>query len=142
MVDEAVGQEGVEERLDRRIRSPGVEEVSPELVHHLLVGELRQAAQAPQMRQIDGGQPRWLDRVEVPAAALHEERFAAIAEKRRNGSLERRVPAAVHDEVGVLADEAGGVDTERERLTPARSVAPEILLGFPVRPARMRLPLP
>src|SRR5207248_4017201 len=65
------------------------------------------------------------------------ERFAAIAEKRRDGSLERCVPAAVHDEVGVLADEAGGVDAERERLTPARSVALEILPGFPVRPAAL-----
>jgi len=45
VVDEAMREEGVEQRLDRGIRRARVEEVRAELVHHLLVDSSRMRAQ-------------------------------------------------------------------------------------------------
>src|SRR5262249_16272404 len=61
----------------------------------------------------------------------------AVAEERRDGTLERRVPAAVHDQLGIPADQPRGIDAQRERLTPARGVALDVLPGFAFRPATL-----
>ena len=85
VVDEAMRQERVQQRLDRRVGRAGVEEVGAQLVHHLLVGQRVERAQPAQVRQVDGGQAGRLDRVEVPAAALDEERLDPVADQRRHG---------------------------------------------------------
>jgi hypothetical protein len=97
VIDEPMREERVQQRLDRRIGRARVEEMGPQLVHHLLVRQLGQRAQPAQVAEVDRRQAGRLDRVEVPAAALHEQRLDVVADQRRDRTLERGVAAAVHD---------------------------------------------
>jgi len=137
VVDEAVGQEGVEQRLDRGVGRARVEEVRAELVHHLLVGQLGERAQLAQVYQVHRRKPGRLDRRQVPAAPLDEQRLHALADQRRQRPLERGVAAAVQHEVGIAADQPRGVDAQRHILAPARREARDELGGFAVRPAAL-----
>jgi hypothetical protein len=123
--------------VHRRIRRRRVEEVGPELVHHLFVGKRAERAEPPEVTQVDRGEPGRLDRVQIPAASLHEQRLDAVAHERRHGALERRVPAAVHDERGIATDQPRGVHTERHRLAPARGEPFDPLGGFAIGPAAL-----
>ena len=84
VIDEAMRQERVQQRLDRRVGRAGVEEVGAQLVHHLLVRQRVEAAQPAEVPQVDGGKSGRLDGVEVPAAALDEERLDPVADQRRH----------------------------------------------------------
>jgi hypothetical protein len=137
VVDELVRQERVQERLDRRIRRAGIEEMRAELVHHLLVGERAERAQPAEMREVDGGQPGRLDRVEIPSAALHEERLDLVADERLHRPLERRVAAAVHHEVGIAADQPRRVDAQGHVLAPPGRETVHELGGVAIGPATM-----
>ena len=137
VVDEAMRQEGVEQRLDRGIRRARVEEVRAELVHHFLVRQLAERAQLAQVRQVHRREAGRLDRVEVPAAALDEQRLHPLADQRRHRPLERGVAAAVQHEIGIAADQPRGVDAQRQVLAPARREARDELGGFAVRPAAL-----
>src|SRR6185436_6127596 len=88
-VDELRGQEGVQQGLDRRIGRRRVEQVAAELVHHLFVGEGRKRAQAAQVLEIEGGESRRLDRVEVPARTLDVDGFDRVAEEVAVHALDR-----------------------------------------------------
>ena len=60
-----------------------------------------------------------------------------VAEAGGHRALERGVAAAVHHEVGVAADQAGGVDAERHLLAPAGAQAVDVLGGFAIGPAAL-----
>ena len=137
VVDEGVRQEGVQQRLHRRVGGGGVEEVRAQLVHHLLVGERLQFPQPSQPAQVDRGEPLRLDGVEVPAAALDAERLEAIAEQVLLRHLHGGVPAAVHDQVGFCADQPRRVDAQRKRIAAARRIPVAELSGLAVGPAAL-----
>src|SRR5439155_12149599 len=75
------------------------------------------------------------DGIEIPAASLHAQSIDAVSEQVLPGELDRGVSSAVHDEIGIGADQAGRVDAQSERLPPARRVVVAILSCFGVGPA-------
>ena len=64
-----------------------------------------------------------LDRLEIGAAALHAQHAGSRARGGRARCLHRRVAAAPHDERGLGADQAGGVDEEIETVLPCASAS-------------------
>ena len=135
VVDERVRKERVQQCLHRRIRRAGVEEMRAELVDHLLVRERFQLAQLPQPGEVESGEPFRFDRIEIPTAALHAQSVDPVSEKVLPDDLDRGVASAVHDEIGLGADQARGVDAQRQRLAPARRVAVAVLPRIAVGPA-------
>ena len=73
MIDKLVRQERVQKRLHRRVRAGAVRHMDPQLVDHLLIGQLRERPQPAQRIQADRGMALRSDRVEVPAGSFHAE---------------------------------------------------------------------
>jgi hypothetical protein len=127
----------MQEGFDGGRRRTGVEETDAELVHHLLVAQLVEPTEASQLREIDGRETGRLDAVQIPPAAFHEEGLDLLPDQGRDRALERRVAAAVHDEIRVATDQPRGVDAQRELLAPARREALDEFRGLPVGPAAL-----
>ena len=145
MVDELVRQEGVQQRLDRRVGRLAVEQVGALHVHHVLVAQRLQPLQLAQRREADGGQAGRLDGAHVPAAALHTEHVERLAGDVGHARLHRRVAAAVQHQLRFAAQQAGRVDAQGEVLAdslggvagdglPGVVVGPEVLHGAAYSP--------
>ena len=81
VVDEFVRQEGVQQRLDRRVRRRGIEQVRALDAHHVLVAERGARAQLAQAIEPHRRQARRLDRRHVRARALDAEHLDLVAEE-------------------------------------------------------------
>ena len=92
VVDEFVRDEGVQQRLDRRIGRRRVEQVGALQPHHVLVGELFARAQLQQRRKPHRRQARGLDRGHVPAGALDAEHVDLIAVRSASRVLTEVLP--------------------------------------------------
>jgi hypothetical protein len=114
MIDELGGQEGVKQRLDRRRRSIGAEEMDALLVDHLLVGQAGEGPQPAEPLKAHSGQPFGRDTVEVPARAFDKNRLDRLAQQVGHGRFDRGIAAAVQHQIGIAADQPGGVDAEGE----------------------------
>ncbi len=93
VIDEARGQERVQQRLDARVRGGGVEQVRAKLVDHRLVGHRVERAELAKRREAHCRVPLGLDRRQVPAGALHVQDLDGLAEQGRRRRLHRRVAA-------------------------------------------------
>ena len=116
VVDELVGQAGVQDGLDRRRRRRGLEHVGGELVDHLRVRqrvELRQPLQIVQLHRRESGR---LDGLQVPAAALDVQDVFVLAEQVLLHQLDRGVAAAVQHQRLVAPEQARGVDAQSSSL--------------------------
>ena len=104
------------------------------LIHHLRVGQSRQLGQAQHVRQTHGGKSLRLDRLQVPAAALHVEDRLFLAEEVFFADLDRGVAASVQHQRFVAAEQPRGVDAQAEvALEFLRFViAPETLHRLPI----------
>ena len=138
VVDELRRQEGVEQRLDRRVGRRRVEQMAAKLVHHLDVGQRVEVAEPAQVGEVEAGQAGRLDRVEVPTRALDVDRLDRLAEEVAVDALDRGVPAAVHHQRRLRADQARGVDAQREVLAPGGVTLHE-LARFLIRPATLHV---
>jgi hypothetical protein len=116
VIDEAMRQERVEERLDARVRRARVEQMGSELIDHLLVGHSRERAEPAEVGEIDRGMIARLDDIEARPRAFHPEARHPLAEEGLGLPLRRGVSAAVEHELPLAPDQARRVDTERERL--------------------------
>jgi len=67
-----------------------------------------------QWREADGGQSRWFDRGHVPAAALDAQYLYGVAEQIGHHRLDRGVAAAMQDEARIAAEQARGIDAQRQ----------------------------
>jgi hypothetical protein len=114
VIDEFLRQEGVQQRLDRGIGRGAVEEIGALRIHHVLVAEPLEPAQAPERREPHRRQAGRLDIAHVPARALDAEHLDLVAEKVAHRRLDRAVAAAMEDETGIAAQETGGVDAQRQ----------------------------
>ena len=81
VVDEFVRQEGVQQRLDRRVGRGGIDQVGALQRHHVLVGEAVQLARLEQRAQLHRRQALRLDDAHVPAAALDAEHVPFVADE-------------------------------------------------------------
>ena len=81
VVDEFVRQEGMQQRLDRRVGRGWIDEVGALQRDHILVGQLRQLARLEQGAEFDGRQALRLDDAHVPAAALDAEHVPFVADE-------------------------------------------------------------
>ena len=93
-----VRQEGVEQRLDRRLRCGGVEPGRRQFAHHVGVGQRLEVEQRAQAGERHRGEPRPFDRGEIPARPLDVDGVDDLAGDVRPRRLHRRVPAAVKHE--------------------------------------------
>ena len=114
MEDVSVGEEGMEQRLDRRVRGVRIEKVAALEAHHLPVAEGVERTQPAQRREPDRRQAGGLDPSHVPTAALDAQRLDPFAGQVGGGRLDRAVAAAVEHEPGVRAEQPGRVDEMRE----------------------------
>ena len=81
VIDEFVRQEGVQQRLDRRIGRRRIHQIDALVIHHVFVGEARQREQAAQRRELHRRQARRLDVAHVPARALDADDIDGLAEQ-------------------------------------------------------------
>ncbi len=103
VVDEFVRQEGVQQRLDRRVGRLAVQKVAALDIDHVLVGERLQAEQAAERGEAHRGQAGRLDRAHVPAAAFYAQHLDRFAGDVGHPRLHRRVAAAMQDQLGLAA---------------------------------------
>ena len=135
MVDEFMRQEGMQQRLDRRVWGRRVEQVQPLHVDHGLVGQRIQCTQAPQRLELHGGQPPRLDIGHVGAGALDRDHLMLGAEIVAGARLDRSIAAAMQHEQRIAAEQAGGVDPERDvGADPFRAVSGDRFVGGAVVP--------
>ncbi len=99
VVDELVRQEGVQQRLDRRVRRRRIDQVGALHAHHVFVGQRVARAQLAQRLEPHRRQAGGLDRAHVPAGALHAQHVDVVAVEIGNARLHRGVAAAVQDEL-------------------------------------------
>ena len=114
VVDEFMRQEGVQQRLDRRIGRIGIEKIGALQRHHILVGKAVALARFQERRELHGGQAGRLDHAHVPAAALDAENVEGFADEIGRHGLDGSVAAAMQHEARIAAEQAGGVDAQRE----------------------------
>ena len=119
VVDEFVRQEGVQQRLDRRVWRRRIEQVQALHIDHGLVGERVERAKLPQRLELHRGQALRLDIGHVPAGALDRDHLMLNPEIVLGAGLDRGVAAAMQHEQRVAAEEPRGVDAEREILAHA-----------------------
>ena len=122
VVDVFVRQEGVQQRLNRRIGRAGIDQVCALHAHHFLVRQHRAPPQFAQWCKAHGGESCGLDRRHVPAAALDAQHLDLLVEEVLDDGLDRGVAAAVQDELGFAAQEPRGIDAQGE-------ISPNPLLG-------------
>ena len=127
VIDVRVRQDGVEDGFNRRRGRAGAQHVRVELVHHLRIGQAGEPRQPAHMPERDRRKAGRLDRLEVPAAALHVEHVLVLAKEIALAQLDGSIAAAVQDQRFVAAQQARGVDARTERPAESRrlGVAPE-----------------
>ncbi len=112
VVDELVGDEGVQQRLHRRVRGGGIQQQLALGRDHVLVREALQGAQLHQGLQAHGRMAGRLDLAKVPARALDAEHLDILAEHVASPRLHRGVAAAVQHQPRVPAEQPGGVGAQ------------------------------
>jgi hypothetical protein len=136
VVHEGVGQEGVQQGLHRGIWRRRIDQVAALGGHHFLIAEGRQGSQGLQLLQPHRRVARRLDRGQIPARALHAQHRDRLAQQAGDGGFHRRVAAAMEHQVGVGAQQAGGIGAQSQILThPLGAVAGDRFGGLSVRPA-------
>src|SRR6185437_16125578 len=135
VVDVFMRQEGVQQRLDRRVGRAGVDEVGALEIHHVLVAQRVARAQAAQRRETNGGQAGGLDLAHVPAAALDAEHLDFVADEVGRLRLHRGIAAAMKDEALVAAEQPRGIDAQgKVAIDAAPGIVPDDGFGILVGP--------
>ena len=114
VIDEALRNEGVQQRLDRRIGRHRVDEVRALRLHHLLVRHGVALEQHAQLGEPHRRQPGGLDHRHVGAGALDAEDVDLAPHQVRHAQLHRGVAAAVQHELRIAAEQPRRVDPQRE----------------------------
>ncbi len=127
VIDEREGDDGVEDRFDRRGGRAGIGHRGALRPHHVAVAQLGQLRHTAQWFEQDGREAGGLDGREIPAAALDVEQLLRVAEEISRGGLDRRVAAAVQHQRRLEPQQVRGVDPEIERSSAA--------VGFGIVPA-------
>ena len=115
VVDEVVRQEGVQQRLDRRVRRHRIDQVGALHAHHVLVATARRGA-----RSLRSGASRTAGRPAGSIVAMSQPEplthSTSACSPSRSGSarLDRGVAAAVQHEHRIVAEQARGVDAQRQ----------------------------
>ncbi len=114
VIDEALGNEGMQQRFDRRVGRHRVEQIGALRPHHLLVRHGIALEQHAQLGEPHRRQPGRLDHGHVGARALDAEHIDLAPHQVGQPQFHRRVAAAVQHETGIAAEQARGVDPQRE----------------------------
>ncbi len=114
VVDELVGDEGVQQGLDGGVGRAGVQEALALGADHVLVAEPVQGAQAHEGGEAHRRVARRLDRAEVPARALDAQDLDLVAEQVPLAGLHRGVAAAMQHQARITAEQAGAVGAKGE----------------------------
>ena len=109
VVDEFVRQEGVQQRLDRRVRRAG----SSRLARWMLtMSSSDSASRARSLRsgaRRTAGRPAGSISADVPAAALDAQHLGRVADEVGQHGLDRGVAAAMQHEARIAAEQARGM---------------------------------
>ena len=119
MIDELMGHEGVQQRLDRWVGRARLKQVQTLHVDHGFVAERAQRAKAPQRLELHRRHALRFDIGHVPARALDRDDLVLLAEIVARPRLHRSVAAAMQHEQRIAAQEARGIDAERDVLADA-----------------------
>ena len=115
VVDELVRQEGMQQRLDRRIGRHRIDQVRALDAHHVLVGERRARAQLAQRRRAapPAGPPARSRAMSQPEPLTHSTSTSSPSRSGMRG-LHRGVAAAVQHELRIAAEQPRRVDAQRQ----------------------------
>ncbi len=129
VIDVLVWQDRVQDRFHRGRGRGGARGVRGHLVDHLRVGKRWQLREALQVREPHRRKARLLDRLQVPAAALHVEQLLHLAQDVLLRHLDRCVAAAVQHQRLVAPQQPGRVAAHAEVAPACRRVlvVPEAL---------------
>ena len=122
VVDEFVRQEGVQQRLDRRVGRPGIEQIGALHAHHVLVGQRRARRNLRSGASRTAGSPAGSIAAMSQPLPLTHSTSASSPSRSRDDGLDRGVAAAVQHEPRLAAQQARGIDAQGE-------IAPDTLLG-------------
>jgi len=123
------GEKGVEEGFNRGAWTSRLDHAMPEVRRHLLITHRRSFQQRQDFVAKDTGKSRCVDGFEVGARPLDSEHLASVAQVVDLDGLDRRVPTAPDDEVGVGPNQSRPVDQDVERPFLWRSViSPQVAL--------------
>ena len=115
VVDEFVRQEGVQQRLDRRIGRVGIEQIGALQRHHVLVGQLVAAcAHFSSGASFTAGRPAGSMVPMSQPLPLTQRTSQLVAEEVRHTRLDRGVAAAMQHQPRVAAEQPRRVDAQRE----------------------------
>ena len=95
VIDEFVRQQRMQDGLDRRRGRTSAQRVREQLVAHLRVRHRRQRRQSLHVVERQRRKPRLLDRLQIPATALHVNHVFLVTEEIARAHLHRRIAATV-----------------------------------------------
>ena len=135
VVDEFVRQERMKQRLDRRVGRRAVEQAPALGVDHILVGQRLERGEGAHGVEPHRREALGFDGGHIVARSLDAHRRNGVAGEVGQGCLDRTVAAAVLDEARVAAEQAGGIDAQRQiGADPAGAVARHGRRGVAARP--------
>ena len=114
VIDEALGDEGMEQRLDRRVGRQRIEQIGALRPYHLFVGHGVAREQHAQLGEPHRREPGRLDHRHVGAGALDAEHVDLAPHQVRQAQFHRGVAAAVQHQAGIAAEQARGIDAQGE----------------------------
>ena len=132
--DGRAGEEGVQQRLDRRHGGGGPEQARPELAGHHFVRDGGDFSQFLEIGVVETDKSRGGDRFHVRAGGLDEERGAIVAGERSDRTLERRVAAAVQGQFRPAPHDARHICQKRKLSSPFGAVGLYEIVRFRFNP--------
>ena len=115
MVDEFMRQEGVQQRLDRRVGRARIQQVQALHIDHGFVGQLIERAELAQRLELHRGQTLRLDIGHVPAGALDRDHLCSTPRSSLPRVLTEVLPPPCSTSTG-RGQQPRGVDAQREIL--------------------------
>ena len=114
VIDEFMGNDGVQNRFDGRRGRTGAGNLCRQFVHHFRVRQVLQRGQLQQVRHSHRRKSIHLDRFEVPSAAFHIKNIFFLADDVLLAHFHRSVATAVEHKRVVPPEQARGVNTQLE----------------------------
>ena len=120
VVNPRIGQERVQQRLNRRARGVRVQHAAREIGHHVVVGHRGPRAQCLEVVETQAREVARVDGAQIGPAALDRQRAARTSAVVAVVDLDGRVAAAVQHQRRFGADEPRRVDPKSERVEVVR----------------------
>ena len=143
VIDEFVRQECVQHDLDRGIGRCRIDEIGALDAHQFLIVDRIERAQPTQGCNPHGGKTRGLNGRHLGAGGFDTQHLDLFAEAVGHARFQRGVAAAMQHQLGVTAEQARGVDAQRQlAINPGFGALRDQRLGVALDPPALHRALP